>query len=236
MAPPAAGGEVTGGYAAQLDVLRSTAKWLTAAFAGVGGVLVAGLQLTGLGQLPASSWRLPVALLAVVVALASVGFMIRTASTVLTHEWLTLASFSDESILRPPGEEGRRSRYIDRAKERLKDSRHELFGYAAPDIERLHGLLHRADEAIWRSKPKSKAHARAVEQAAILRRAARDAVQYANYHYTLELFREMRTKIGIAAVTIAVSATVFAYATNPPKADKSVRVQVQYVAPPIQPG
>jgi hypothetical protein len=233
MATPPAGGE-TGGYAAQLDVLRSTAKWLTAAFAGVGGTLVAGLQLTGMGELPVSSWRFPVALVAVAVALASVGFMIRTASTVLTHEWLTLASFSDESVIRPPGRDDRRSRFIARARDELTYSRHELYGYAAPDIERLHGLLRRADEAIWRSRPKSKAHATAVEQAAMLRRAARDAVQYANYHYTLDLFRAMRTRIGIAAVAVAISATVFAYTTNPPKEEKSTRVQVQYVRPPIQ--
>jgi hypothetical protein len=222
--------EPASGYTAQLEVLRSTAKWLTAAFAGVGGILVAGLQLTGIGDLPVSSWRLYVALGTAGVALTSVGFMIRMTSTVLTHEWLTLASFSDEYIgaLSTPGKDHRKQQHIAKIRDELNHSRHELYGYAAPDIEQLHRSLREADEEIWRTQPASENHAEATRRAAMIRRAAREAVQYANYHYTLDLFRAMRAKIAIAALVVAVSAGTFAYATNPPKKDEPVKVRVEY--------
>src|SRR5690349_20931049 len=79
-----------GGYASQLESLRSVAKWLVAAFGAVGALLVAGLSISGIGELSPSSWRLYVAGGSAALALAAVGFMIREASVVITHERLTL--------------------------------------------------------------------------------------------------------------------------------------------------
>src|SRR5690242_3304129 len=88
----------TSGYGAQLETLRSAAKWLLAAVGGVGVLLVAGLQLTGIGRLSMTSWRLYLAVGATAVALSAIGYMIKAASTVLTQEWLTLADFTDEAM------------------------------------------------------------------------------------------------------------------------------------------
>src|SRR6266536_2011050 len=120
------GGGDPGGYAAQLEALRSVAKWLVAAFAGVGALLVAGLSISRIGQVPASSWRLYVAASSAALALATVGFMIREVSIVLTHEWLTLASLGDEptgTVLRPPQPDWR-SAQLREIDDKLQVSRH----------------------------------------------------------------------------------------------------------------
>src|SRR6266550_4530887 len=137
MAPDTRDGpDVGSGYAAQLETLRSAAKWLLAAAAGVGALLVAGLQLTGIGRLPLDSWRLYAALGAAAVALSAIGYMIKAASTVLTQEWLTLADFTDEAtgLPGPWGKGSRASAYLRPIEDYLMGSRHELFGYAAPTL------------------------------------------------------------------------------------------------------
>ncbi len=206
-----------GSYASQLDALRSVAKWLLAAFAGVGGLLVAGLSISGIGRLPLASWRFYAAAASAALAVSSVGFMIREVSVVLTHEWLTLASFGDEPTAtalygNKPSWRAIQLREID---EKLTVSRHELFGYAAESRSQLQARLRRADEALWRARAGSRRARIRERQAEVLRRAARDTVQYANYHYTLKLFARMRKRIAWAALMTAVSVGVFAYAVNP---------------------
>jgi hypothetical protein len=221
------------GYAAQLDALRSAAKWLVAALAGVAVLLVGGLQLSGIGQLPVSSWRLYAAASAAGLALAAVGYMIREASVVLTHEWLTLASFADE-----PGPALRRSKkalklsaQLQMIEDKLAASRHELFAYAAPTVEQLHKQLRETDEQIWAAKPGTEAAFNAQRRSTLLRQAAHDTVQYANYYFTLKLFQQMRVRIGLAAVVVAVSVGLFAYAANPPTPAELLHVKVVSVKP-----
>jgi hypothetical protein len=210
--------DAPGGYAAQLDALRSVAKWLVAAFAGVGALLVAGLSISGLGQLSLSSWRFYAAGASAAVALAAVGFMVREASTVLTHEWLTLASFGDPGPTVGPAEADWNSAQRREVEHLLEVSQHEIFGYAAESLQELQTRLSEADERIWRARRGSRRALRAASEAQVLREAARAAAQYANYCFTLKLFQRMRTRLGWAALAVAVSVGVFAYAANPPKA------------------
>jgi len=203
----------------QLDSLRSSARWLVAAFAAVAALLVGGLQISGIGALPDSSWRLYLAIGSVGIALAAVGYMIREASVVLTHEWLTLASLGDEpgtGRLPPTRQDTQRAALIQTIEEKLAVSRHELFGYAAASVEQLHARLADCDELIWRGKLGTEAVSAAQQEAALLRRAARDAVQYANYYFTLRLFQRMRARIGWAAGIVAVSVGVFGYTVSTP--------------------
>jgi len=84
-------------YLTATETLRATVRWLVTAAAGVGGVLVAGLQLTGLGSLGSEELlRLALALGGLFVALAAVGYMIMRASQILTDEWVTLADLQSE--------------------------------------------------------------------------------------------------------------------------------------------
>jgi hypothetical protein len=214
----AGGSSETSGYAAQLETLRSVAKWLVAAFGAVGTLLVAGLSVSGIGELPLSSWRLYAAGGSAALALTAVGFMIREASVVLTHEWLTLASFGDEQTgstlnTRKSDWSAQQLRDIDGE---LRVSRHELFGYAAESRADLQRRLHRADQRLWRARPGSRREARWRGETEILRQAARNTVQYANYYGTLKLFRRMRARLAWAALIVVISVGVFAYAVNPP--------------------
>jgi hypothetical protein len=217
MAP--SGDNVSAGYAAQLSDLRSVTKWLLTAAAGVGILLMAGVSISGIGRLPLWSWRLFVAAGAAVLALGAVGYILREVSVVLTHEWLTLASFGDEST-----REAFRGKYsswrsvqLRQIDEKLAVSRHELFGYAAQSRAQLHARLREADERLWQCEPGSNAAVKCQREAAVLRKAARDTVQYANYYYTLRLFQRMRVRVAWAALPIAVGIAAYAYAVSAPR-------------------
>jgi hypothetical protein len=215
-----------GGYATQLDALRSVAKWLVAAFAGVGGLLVAGLSISGIGQLAPSSWRLYAATGSAAIALAAVAFMVKEASTVLTHEWLTLADLSDPGArVRRQATRWQSAQWAD-IDDLLKISQHELFGYAAESVPRLHRHLQEADERLRRARPGSWRALQAARDGASLRMAARSTAQYANYYYTLKLFQRMRTRLGWAALITAISIGVFAYAASVPRAAAPANAEV----------
>ena len=215
------------GYAAQLETLRSAAKWMLAALAGVGALLVAGLQLAGIGRLPAGSWRLYVALGAAALALASVGYMIKVASTLLTQEWLTLADFTDEATSTHDlwGRRSRASAYLRPIADQLNGSRHELFGYVAPTLGELNRKLHICHEAIWLSDLDDAARQQAVERSSLLRTAARDVVQAANYYYVTCLFKESRIRLACAALIGVASIATFAYVI-PDQAQTPVSVHI----------
>lgn len=216
------------GYAAQLETVRSAAKWLLAAAAGVGALLAARLQLTTLGRLPLDSWRLYVALGAAVATLLAIGYMIKIASTILTQEWLTLADFTDEAtgLPGPWGKRSRRSDYLRPIENYLMGSRHELFGHVASTLAELHRKLRESHEAMWRADLDVAAREQAVEMSSELRRATRDVVQAANYYHVLRLFRALRVRMAWAAVLGVVGIIVFAYVVSPPKDPAPLEVQI----------
>ena len=144
--------------------------------------------------------------------------MAKEASTVLTHEWLTLASLSDPGALVRRQATGWQSAQLSDIDDLLKISQHELFGYAAESIPRLHARLQEADERLRKARPGSRRALQAARDGAELRKAARSTAEYANYCYTLKLFQRMRTRLGWAALITAISIGIFAYAANPPQA------------------
>ncbi|WP_330766962.1 hypothetical protein [Rhodococcus sp. M8-35] len=92
--------EPTGaGYAAATESLRSATKWLLAAAAGVAGLLVAGLQLGGLGSLSSDDrLRLVIAVISLLLALVAVGAVIWRAAALLADEWITLAQLTSKEF------------------------------------------------------------------------------------------------------------------------------------------
>lgn len=226
---PSAVIDPAGGYAAQLDALRSAAKWLVAAFAGVGALMLGGLSLSDIGELSVTSWRFCVAASAAVLALGTVGYMINETSGVLTHEWLTLTSLSDEptrALLRPSRQSKWRSAQLRAIDDELAVSRHELFGYVAETRAQLHTRLRQADEQIWKSGPGSRAATEAAHESMLLRKAARDTVEYANYCFMLKLFQRMRKRLFWAVIVVAINVGAFAYAANPPRTTNPVPVKI----------
>jgi type IV secretory pathway VirB2 component (pilin) len=62
--------------AAAVQQMTETAKWLIGVFAAIAGVLLAGVQLTKIGQLDWRDYRLRVAAIAGVLVLIAVGWII----------------------------------------------------------------------------------------------------------------------------------------------------------------
>ena len=207
-------------FASQLETLRSAAKWLVASAAAVGAILVAGLQLTGIGTLPLTSWRFYVAVAAALGTLAGIGYVIKVSSTFLIQEWLTLADFIDEAsgLLRPGDRKTPVDGYIKLIESQVMASRHELFAYAAADLPDLHRKLQHAHETLWRADPDSQEYRDASVTSGQLRRAAQAVVHAANYYYARELFRELRVRTAWSALVTAFAIGVFAYVANPPPA------------------
>ncbi|GAA0474554.1 hypothetical protein [Streptomyces olivaceiscleroticus] len=217
------------GYLAAQETLRSAAKWLLAAFAGVGAVVATGLQLTDLGGLRPDSWRLWTSLVAAALTLGALGYMVTSASAVLARDWVTLASFSAESIsakIRYDSTHERRRRFK-KIERKIEANRFELYGYAAPDIPALHRKLHQADDVVNSPGATDQEREAARQQLRELRAAAREVVHCANYYETLELFLRMRRRLAYASVIAVIGLGIFAYAGHPPPSDKPVDVRIR---------
>ncbi len=100
-APPGAGGDAAGSdYDRAVDHLRATAKWLLGTFAAIGAVLVAGTQVSKIGQL-APDWRLALAVIAFAVGLLAVGVAILAVLNVLTSGHTSIAALHREQTAHP---------------------------------------------------------------------------------------------------------------------------------------
>lgn len=76
-------------FAAAVDQMQQTARWLLTVFAAIAGVLLAGTQLSNLGHLTLSDYHLWVAVLAGLLALTLIGRIIWTTAQVLTQGHVT---------------------------------------------------------------------------------------------------------------------------------------------------
>jgi type IV secretory pathway VirB2 component (pilin) len=208
-----------GTYATATETLRATIRWLVTAAAAVGGVLVAGLQLTGIGSLGRHDLlRLAVAVTGLVLALVAVGYMILRASQILTDEWVTLADLDserfDQRVRRDSTARRDRQRrdILERLYERLDLVGEELFGSLATDVSGLYAQLMQANQAA-RDDPDS-ARART---AGPLQQAAAAVVVFANFYITRERFKTLRRQLAGASVVVIIGVLMFAYAADPPK-------------------
>jgi uncharacterized protein YjbI with pentapeptide repeats len=95
----------TGTYATAIDNVRSTAKWVMASLAAVGGVLVTGLSLTSLSQIDDET-RFVGALVAILVALVAVCLEVGYTARVLQPSTVTIddiaAAETDSQLLTKP--------------------------------------------------------------------------------------------------------------------------------------
>lgn len=81
--------------AGSAERIRTTAKWLVGTFGAIGGALVAGLQISDIGELNGAD-RV-IAVVGVLVALAAVILIITLASVVLSRGRVALSDLADES-------------------------------------------------------------------------------------------------------------------------------------------
>ena len=80
-------------YLKASDNIRAAARWLVAAFAAVGGVLVAGVPLTDIGRIKPWSTDFFWATGGLAVALAAIAYMIYTTSRVFTDRFVSFNEF-----------------------------------------------------------------------------------------------------------------------------------------------
>ena len=204
-------------YAMATDNLRAAARWLLTAVTAAGGVLVAGLQLTGLGSLGLSDWpRLLLACVGLTAGLGAVGYMVYQASLMLTDEWITLAQLDLELINRQLAGSSRRRdrRRLERIKlirGELENYQDEFYGSVANSLSDLYRRLIDANRQA-RESPTPE-HAKA---AVDLREVVDTVAQAANYSYARSAFAALRQHIIWAGAVFVLGIVVFAYAANPP--------------------
>ena len=81
-----------GAFSDAANRIRDSAKWLLGAFAAVGALLAAGLQLADLGKLASnrSDYRLQWAVVGVAAAVLGIGIAIGASASVITRSFVTL--------------------------------------------------------------------------------------------------------------------------------------------------
>jgi hypothetical protein len=204
-------------YATAADNLRAAARWLLTAVVAAGGVLVAGVQLTGLGSLGAGDWpRLLIACAGLAAGLGAVGYMVFQASLMLTDEWITLAQLDLEMIDRQLAGSARRGdrRRLERIKKirsELESYQDEFYGSVAGSIADLYRRLIDANKQAreWPSPEHAKA-------AADLKEVVDTLAQAANYSYARSSFAALRQHLIWAGAVFVAGIVIFAYAANPP--------------------
>jgi hypothetical protein len=212
-----AGAAPAGSFATATYNLRAAARWLLTVSAGAAGILVAGLQLTGLGSLGAGDWpRLLTACLGLTAGLGAVGYVIFQTSLMLTDEWITLAQLDLEVINRQLADSTRRRdrqrlEQIRAIRDELENYQDEFYGSVASSISDLYRRLIDANRKA-REFP-SPEHAK---QAAELREVVETLVQAANYSYARSAFAGLRQHLIGAGALFVAGIVIFAYAANPP--------------------
>jgi hypothetical protein len=216
-------------YTQATSDLRSTAKWLLGVLAAVAAALLAGLQLTRLGELHGQWIRLAVALTAAGAALAAVGYMIAATSRVFTDQWVTLADLDDsafdQKLSRGGGAE---TAVYDLLRAEIDQDRQWLYRHVAEDIPALHRMLRQGNDAARTAR--AAASAGGAGQLDVVRAAAAAVADCANYHHTRLILRRLRRKLAWASVVVVVGILAFAYAANPP-ADPSGPLKVEITPP-----
>ncbi len=134
----------TSPFAAATATIQAAAKWIVAALAAVGGVLVSSVPLTGLGKFN-SFHEFVYAGIGLLVALAAVGFTIGAAARVLTTEHITLSALAADRLPTTPGGG---PEPIEETIRQITRSREELFGDVANDLGDLSSRLAGTNKAL----------------------------------------------------------------------------------------
>jgi hypothetical protein len=212
----------TTGYEKSAETIRSTAKWLVTAFAGVGGILVAGIPLTELGDL--RGIKLVQAVVAIFVALLAVGYIIPKVARVFTAKYITMADLVNEGF--PEGTGRLATMQLERRytpiMEAIEQSGDELFGADAADVGELNERLNAVNTKL-REQPEPPSEDLA--KRASLMSATERVVAFANYEDVRRTFKRTYKPMAVAALIVALSVVAFAYLAG------SARTAVNVISP-----
>jgi hypothetical protein len=240
----------------ETERLRSAAKWLAAALAGVASVLVAGIPLTGLGQLsPASGGvRLSVAITSLAVALGCVGWMIQATVAIFSTRWITLSDIEMQEFLEryiadaaKPGVLPKVMRFIRRPRPTpspgeavtlLADvdaNKATLFGHVVEERAQLFVLLREVNREAASALNARRATASRLERVDIVRAAVDVCLGFVNYQYIRGRFERLTHRLLAVGTVAALAIATFAYAASPSSRQPTCIVRVSTNGEPYMP-
>lgn len=187
-------------YQGAIDRVRAAAQWLIGAFAAVGAVLIAGLQLTGLGEL--NDADLAAAIFGVLVAAFGVGLAIFYAAKVLTPEQTTIRGLATDpvnEILRGDLMLGNLVREPGELEQKLREARQAFDdAWAVPGAGTEGNAAHQ--RAMTRTQELTELH-----------QVARLVQSYANWAQLNRLWSRAQVATGAGALLALAGILVFAY-------------------------
>jgi hypothetical protein len=214
--PPTAAGDALTRAA---DRIRATAQWLITAFAAVAAVLVAGSQLSDIGHL--GGWRLAVAFISVVIAVAAVAYAIGQAAGVATAGRVSLGDLAN------PNETT-----LNDVRQRVNGDPALLAGYgdvAALSTDYAATLSQRkaalADYYANVGNQGKETTARVADaQAQAVDQAVQRLLNVASFYTLSKKFNDSRPRMFVGALVGALAIVGFAWAAHPP--DKKTKPAV----------
>jgi hypothetical protein len=213
---------------------RAAAKWLMAAFAAVGAILVGGIGLNALGSLDGE--RLTVAIVGAIVAGLGVIVAVSLTTDVLTPDPVTIAGLARlASSADPSPDELRLLEYIESDpsllqgiidRDALKPDQQLLveanlaYGAAVDDRFRTADEYWRTAAQLGADDPTTKTARQVADIASNKASTMHDTVKrlerIATGQQTVIAFRSIRAVLAVVAVFIALGIGAFAAASNPP--------------------
>jgi hypothetical protein len=191
------------GLAASSELIRSAARWLVGALGAIGAVLIAGSQLSSIGSLPGSSYRLWLAVAGLAIGLGAVLYAIWRVVELLLPERAMLAELAEDwerSGVQPgarlTGRQRRKYPWIDSLARNP-----ESFGGTYKSVPELKAAYDKAEPAD--------------EDLPELVTIIDEITELAQYEKQKDRFNRLRWHIAAAMVVSAVGITVFAWAANP---------------------
>ena len=197
-----------------VERVREAAKWLIGAFAAIGGLLIAGVQLSDAGQLAIEDdeGRLAVALFGLIFGVGGVIWAILENVRILLPTAMTFGRleadpelvkyFTDNPEL-IPGPAKTIAALKGEYEERVK-----AYETAVADLDKAESDPHKA------------ALKQADKQLARAERDLQDVFGLANWKAIEKLFKDVRFNIVVATVLAAAGIAFFAWAANPPEEEK----------------
>jgi hypothetical protein len=204
-------------YQQATRVMQETTKWLLTAAAALGGVLLAGLQFSDLGQLQLGEAAFTTALIGTGIALLGVGVILWRASHLLTFH---IDSFREVLAAGEHAERrhGVRAEMVDKLINAVEGEATFLYQGAARDRRELFADLRAATNQLYQLRctdtPLSPSQDELVIRARVdeLTAAATRVVEYADYWLTRQDFRRLLWWLFGAGTLIAIGTVLFSTA------------------------
>lgn len=217
-------------YQGARENLRDTIKWLAAAFASMGAVVVAGSPFSGIGAFTSLDARFVLALASLVVSFAAVAFGIYALLRLLVPDVLRISDLAE-----PRPDAKNEPEELSQLREYIRANSRYLLPLEHQTVQSLIDAVLEQQNLLRRAKTEKVNNLDAYQGAFdALSREVQRLLDFAVYMRLYLRVQNARPALaGCAAVTL-VALLAFAWASNPPKPEKDDSAQpvVVHCAPP----